>query len=78
MFDYAYIVSNILYFYNKSSLLLNDNIKNTELIFNIVMTILKEKTKMTDEQIENIKSKFNIINAEEAKNLGICNMILNY
>lgn len=48
MFDYAYIVSNILHFYNKSSLLLNDNIKNTELIFNIVTDILKEKTKMTD------------------------------
>jgi ATP-dependent protease ClpP protease subunit len=76
MFDYTYIVSNILYFYNKSSLLLNDNIKNTELIFNIVMTILKEKTKMSDEKIENIRSKFNIINAEESKKLGLCNMII--
>jgi ATP-dependent protease ClpP protease subunit len=76
MFDYAYIVSNILYFYNKSSLLLNDNIKNTELIFNIVTSILKEKTNMTDEKIENIKSKFNILNAEESKKLGLCNMII--
>ena len=35
MFNYAYIVSNILYFYNSSTLLLNDNIKNTNLIFNL-------------------------------------------
>ena len=76
MFDYAYIVSNILYFYNKSSLLLNDNIKNTELIFNIVSTILKEKTNMTDAKIEDIKSKFNILNAEESKKLGLCNIII--
>ena len=76
MFDYAYIVSNILYFYNKSSLLLNDNIKNTELIFNIVSTILKEKTNMTDTKIEDIKSKFNILNAEESKKLGLCNIII--
>ena len=78
MFDYAYIVSNILYFYNKSSLLLNDNIKNTELIFNIVSTILKEKTNMTDTKIEDIKSKFNILNAEESKKLGLCNTIINF
>ena len=76
MFDYAYIVSNILYFYNKSSLLLNDNIKNTELIFNIVSTILKEKTNMTDSKIEDIKSKFNILNAEDSKKLGLCNIII--
>jgi len=76
MFDYAYIVSNILHFYNKSSLLLNDNIKNTELIFNIVTDILKEKTKMTDEKINDIKSKYNIIDANEAKKLGLCNIII--
>jgi hypothetical protein len=76
MFDYAYIVSNILYFYNKSSLLLNDNIKNTELIFNIVFTILKEKTNMTDEKIEDIKNKFTILNSEDAKKLGLCNTII--
>ena len=34
MFDYAYIIGNILNFYDKTSLLLNDNIKNTELLFN--------------------------------------------
>jgi ATP-dependent protease ClpP protease subunit len=31
---------------------------------------------MTDEKIENIKSKFNILNAAEAKKLGLCNMII--
>ena len=76
MFEYAYIVSNILYFYNKSSLLLNDNIKNTELIFNIITTILKEKTNMTEENIENIKSKFNIFNAVDAKKFGLCNKLI--
>ena len=76
MFEYAYIVSNILYFYNKSSLLLNDNIKNTELIFNIITTILKEKTNMTEENIENIKSKFNIFNAADAKKFGLCNKLI--
>ena len=77
MFNYAYIVSNILYFYNSSSLLLNDNIKNTNLIFNIITKILKEKTKMTDEKIEDIKNKFNILDADTSKKLGLCNLILN-
>ena len=72
MFDYTYIVSNILYFYNKTSLLISDNIKNTELIFGIVTQILKEKTKMSNKMIENIKNKFTIIDAKEAKKLGLC------
>jgi hypothetical protein len=76
MFDYTYIVCNILHFYNKNSLLLTDNIKNTELILNIVKSILKEKTKMSDEMIENIKNKFNIINSEDAKKLELCNNII--
>ena len=78
MFDYAYIIGNILNFYDKSSLLLSDNIKNTELLFNIIDNILKENTKMSQENIDNIKHKFTIINSKECKKLGLCNTIINY
>jgi ATP-dependent protease ClpP protease subunit len=78
MFDYAYIIGNILNFYDKTSLLLSDNIKNTELLFNIIDNILKENTKMSQENIDNIKNKFTIINSKECKKLGLCNTIINY
>lgn len=78
MFDHAYIVSNILYFHNKIGFLLSDNIKNTELIFDIIKKVLKEKTSMSVKQIEDINSKFSIINAAEAKKLGLCNDIIKY
>jgi ATP-dependent protease ClpP protease subunit len=78
MFDYAYIIGNILNFYDKSSLLLSDNIKNTELLFNIIDTILKQNTKMTQENIDDIKNKFTIINSKDCKKLGLCNVIINY
>jgi len=76
MFDYAYIVSNILYYYKKNALLLSDNIANTNLIFNIIKKILKEKTNMPDDKIEGINNKFSIIDANTAKELGICNTII--
>ena len=78
MFDHSYIVSNILYFNSKSSLLLSDNIKNTETIFNVVKTILKEKTKMNNKMIDDINNKFSIINPTDAKKLGLCNEIITY
>ena len=78
MFDYAYIIGNILNFYDKTSLLLNDNIKNTELLFNIIDTILKENTKMTQTNIDDIKNKFTIIDSKECKKLGLCNTIINF
>ena len=77
MFDYAYIVNNILNYYNKSSLLLSDNIKNTNTIFNIIKDILKEKTNMTNEMIDDINNKFSIIDVKEAKELGMCHSIIN-
>lgn len=76
MFDYASIICNILYFHNKSSLLIDDNIKNTQLVFNIISEILKEKTKMSDTMIKNIKSKFKMINSDEAITLGLCDVII--
>jgi ATP-dependent protease ClpP protease subunit len=78
MFDYAFIIGNILNFYDKSSLLLSDNIKNTELLFNIIDNILKDNTKMTQENIDDIKNKFTIINSKDAKKMGLCNTIINY
>lgn len=78
MFDHSYIVCNILYFNSKSSLLLSDNIKNTETIFNVVKTILKEKTKMNNKMIDDINNKFSIINPVDAKKLGLCNEIITY
>jgi ATP-dependent protease ClpP protease subunit len=78
MFDYAYIIGNILNFYDKTSLLLSDNIKNTELLFNIIDNILKENTKMTQENIDDIKNKFTLINSKDCKKLGLCNTIINY
>ena len=78
LFDYSYIVCNILNYYNKSSLLLNDNIKNTQLLFSIIHKILKEKTKMTEKQINDINNKFTLINATDAKKYGLCNTIVEH
>jgi len=78
LFDHAYIVSNIIYISNKIGFLLTDNIKNTDLIFNVIKKILKEKTKMTNIQIENIKNKFTLIDSIEAKKLGLCTNIIKY
>ena len=76
IFDYSYIISNILNY--NSSLLLNDNIKNTNLIFSFIYKILKEKTKMTDEQINDINNKFTIINSLDCIKLGLCNTIIDH
>ena len=76
MFEYSYIVCNLLYFYNSWSILLDDNVKNTNLLFGIIKNILKEKTKMSETDIKNINSKFVILNAEQAKKMGICHEII--
>ena len=76
IFDYAHIVNNILYFNTKYSLLIDDNIKNTELIFNIITQILKEKTKMDDKTIKDIKNKFSLFNAEKCLKLGLCHSVI--
>jgi len=76
MFDYAHIINNILYYHNKSSLLINDNIKNTELIFDIITQILKEKTRMNKKLIEDIKKKFSLFDASKCLKLGLCHSII--
>jgi ATP-dependent protease ClpP protease subunit len=76
IFDYAHVINNILYFHNKNSLLIDDNIKNTELIFNIITQILKEKTKMDDKTINDIKNKFSLFDADKCLKLGLCHSII--
>ena len=70
------LLSNLLYFYNSWSILLDDNVKNTNLLFDLIKSILKEKTKMSLTDINNINSKFVILNAEQAKKMGICHEII--
>lgn len=76
MFDYAFIINNILYFHTKPHLLINDAIKNTESIFDIITKILKEKTKMNTQNIEDIKSKFSLFDASKCLKLGLCHSII--
>jgi ATP-dependent protease ClpP protease subunit len=66
----------IIYFHTKPSLLINDSIKNTNLIFDIITQILKEKTKMTDKTIEDIKNKFSMFDASKALKMGLCHSII--
>ena len=76
MYSHAFIICNLLYAFNNYSLLLNDNIKNTNLIINTIKSILKSKTKMTQTDIENINEKFVILDAKRAKELGLCHEII--
>lgn len=78
IFDYALIISNILYYYNSSGFFIEDNLKNTQQIFKIIKTILKEKTNMPEEMIEDINKKFSFIDAKKAVELKICNSVIDY
>lgn len=78
IFDYAYIVSNILHYYNSSSAFIEDNLKNTKLIFRIIKSILKEKTNMPDNMISDINKKFSFIDAKKSVELKICNTVIDY
>ena len=78
IFDYALIVSNILYYYNSSGFFVEDNLKNTKEIFKIIKDILKEKTNMPENMIEDINKKFSFIDAKKAVELKICNSVIDY
>lgn len=78
IFDYALIISNILYYYNSTSFFVEDNLKNTKEIFKIIKDILKEKTNMPDSMIEDINKKFSFIDAKKAVELKMCNNIIDY
>ena len=78
IFDYALIVSNILYYYNSSGFFIEDNLRNTQQIFKIIKDILKEKTNMPDNMIDDINKKFSFIDAKKAVELKICNSVIDY
>ena len=78
IFDYALIVSNILYYYNSTGFFIEDNLRNTHQIFKIIKTILKEKTNMPDKMIDDINKKFSFIDAKKAVELNICNSVIDY
>jgi len=77
MYSHCYIICNLLYSFYNYSILLDDNIKNTKLILKKIKEILKNKSKMTNEYINNIDKKFMIIDANKAKELGLCHQIIN-
>lgn len=78
IFDYALIVSNILYYYNSMGFFVEDNLRNTQEIFKIIKDILKEKTNMPEDMINDINKKFSFIDAKKAVELKICNSIIDY
>lgn len=78
MYKHTFIICNLLYFYNmNNSILLDDNIKNTKLLMNFIKFILKTKTKMKKEDIQNINRKFLILDSLQAREWGLCNEIIN-
>jgi len=76
MYSNAFIICNLLNVSNNYSLLLDDNIKNTTLIINTFKSILKQKTKMSSTDIDNINKKFIILDAKKSKELGLCHEII--
>jgi len=76
MYSHTYIICNLLYSFHNYSLLLDDNIKNTNMIVKKIKEILKRKTKMSNEDINKIDKKFLIIDSKKAKELGLCNIII--
>lgn len=76
MYSHSYIICNLLYSFHNYSLLLDDNIKNTNMILKKIKEVLKKKTKMSKDDINKIDKKFVIIDAKKAKELGLCNEII--
>jgi ATP-dependent protease ClpP protease subunit len=76
MYSHTYIICNLLHSFQNYSLLLDDNIKNTKMIINKIKDILKQKTKIPKDYIDNIDKKFSIIDAKKAKEFGLCSYII--
>ena len=76
MYSNTFIICNLINSFNNYSLLLDDNIKNTNLIVDNIKSILKTKTKMKTTDIDNINKKFIILNAKKSKELGLCHEII--
>lgn len=76
MYSHSFIICNLLYLQQFKSILIEDTIQNNKIIFNKIKNILKSKTNMTINDINNINKKFRIINAKEAKELNLCHEII--
>jgi len=77
MYKHTFIICNLLYFYNmNNSILLDDNIKNSKLLMDFIKLILKKKTKMKKDDINNINRKFLILNSTQALQFGLCHEII--
>ena len=76
MYSNTFIICNLINSFNNYSLLLDDNIKNTNLIVDNIKNILINKTKMKTTDIDNINKKFIILNAKKSKELGLCHEII--
>jgi len=76
MYSHSYIICNLLYAFHNYSLLLEDNIINTKMILKKIKEILKKKTKMPKNYIDNIDKKFIIIDAKQAMKFGLCHQII--
>lgn len=75
MHEHAHIVFNFLYFKYKSCLL-DDTIKNTNTIFGLIKKILKERTKLPANIINNINKNLLILKPKECLKYGLCHEII--
>lgn len=77
MYEHTFIICNLLYLYNlKPSILVDDIAKNNKTIFTLIKHILKTKTKMNMQQINDINKKYSIISSTDAKKLKLCHEII--
>jgi len=77
IYSHSFIICNLLYFKNYfNNILMIDVVKNYNIIFNRIKTILKQKTKMSLDEISNINKKYIIIHPKEAVKMGLCHEII--
>lgn len=77
IYDHSFIICNLLYFNHPvNNILIEDIFKNYNTIFQRIKTILKQKTKMSNNKISYINKKYIIIHPEEAVKLGLCHEII--
>lgn len=75
MYEHSHIVCNFIYFTYKSCLL-EDTIKNTNTIFSLIKKILKERTKLNMNIINNINKNILILKPKECLKYGLCHEII--
>ena len=77
IYNHSFIICNLLYFNHPiNNILIEDIFKNYNTIFQRIKTILKQKTKMSNNKISYINKKYIIIHPEEAVKLGLCHEII--